>query len=47
MVRGFSTFSGGHLQLTVEEDESCELGYWLGFEYWGRDYATDACNAQA
>ena len=32
---------------TPEEDESCELGYWLGFEYWGRGYATEACNAQA
>ena len=33
--------------LTPEEDESCELGYWLGFEYWGRGYATEAGNAQA
>ena len=35
------------ISLTAEEDESCELGYWLGFEYWGRGYATEACNAQA
>ena len=35
------------ISLTAEEDESCELGYWLGLEYWGRGYATEACNAQA
>ena len=35
------------ISLTAEEDESCELGYWLGFEYWGGGYATEACNAQA
>ena len=35
------------ISLTAEEDESCELGYWLGFEYWRRGYATEACNAQA
>ena len=30
------------ISLTAEEDESCELGYWLGFEYWGQGYATES-----
>ena len=34
----------GGIGLTPEEDDSCELGYWLGFQYWGQGYATEACN---
>ena len=35
----------GGTDLTPQGDDSCELGYWLGFEYWGKGYATEACNA--
>ena len=35
----------GGIGLTPEGGDSCELGYWLGFEYWGQGYATEACNA--
>lgn len=35
----------GGIGLLPEADDSCELGYWLGFEYWGQGYATEACNA--
>ena len=35
----------GGIGLTPEEDDSCELGYWLGFQYWGQGYATEACNS--
>ena len=35
----------GGIGLTPEDDDYCELGYWLGFEYWGKGYATEACNA--
>ena len=31
--------------LTTQGGESCELGYWLGFDYWGKGYATEACHA--
>ena len=26
----------GGIGLTPQGDDSCELGYWLGFEYWGK-----------
>jgi len=35
----------GGIGLTPQRDDCCELGYWLGFEYWGRGYATEACHA--
>ena len=35
----------GGIGLTPEDDGYCELGYWLGFEYWGRGYATESCSA--
>ena len=35
----------GGIGLTPQGDGCCELGYWLGFEYWGKGYATEACNA--
>ena len=35
----------GGIGLTPQGDDSCELGYWLGFDYWGKGYATEACNA--
>ena len=28
--------------LTPTEDDFCELGYWLGIEYWGQGYATES-----
>ena len=33
----------GGVGLSVRGDDYCELGYWLGFEYWGLGYATEAC----
>ena len=35
----------GGIGLTPQGDGCCELGYWLGFEYWGKGYATEASNA--
>ena len=35
----------GGIGLTPEDDVYFELGYWLGFEYWGRGYATESCKA--
>ena len=35
----------GGIGLTPEADGYCEFGYWLGFEYWGKGYATEACNS--
>ena len=34
----------GGVGLIPKGDDCCELGYWLGFEYWGKGYATEACN---
>ena len=34
----------GGIGLTPKDDDFCELGYWLGFEYWGQGYATEACS---
>jgi RimJ/RimL family protein N-acetyltransferase len=34
----------GGIGLTPEDDGYWEFGYWLGFEYWGKGYATEACN---
>lgn len=33
----------GGIGLKPEVEGACELGYWLGFEYWGEGYATEAC----
>ena len=35
----------GGIGLTPAEDDFYELGYWLGFEFWGKGYATEACKA--
>lgn len=35
----------GGIGLTHGDDGYCELGYWLGQEYWGRGYATEASNS--
>ena len=35
----------GGIGLTHGDDDYCELGYWLGREYWGRGYATEASNS--
>ena len=31
----------GHTDMT-EKDDECELGYWLGKEFWGRGYMPEA-----
>lgn len=31
----------GHTDMTDQDDE-CELGYWLGQPFWGRGYVTEA-----
>ena len=36
----------GGIGLRVEEEQSrAELGYWIGFPYWGSGYATEAARA--
>ena len=35
----------GGVGLEPDDDGYCELGYWLGFEYWGKGFATEACYA--
>jgi len=35
----------GGIDLIPEVGDSCELGFWLGFEYSGQGYATKACKA--
>jgi [ribosomal protein S5]-alanine N-acetyltransferase len=32
----------GGIGLTLDQKENYELGYWLGEEFWGRGYATEA-----
>lgn len=34
----------GHTDMTDQEDE-CELGYWLGKPFWGRGYMPEAASA--
>ena len=34
----------GHTDMTDKDDE-CELGYWLGKEFWGRGYMPEAARA--
>jgi len=33
----------GGIGLTRDANKFTELGYWLGFEYWGKGFATEAC----
>ena len=33
----------GGIGLTPDANNFFELGYWLGFEYWGKGFATEAC----
>ena len=35
----------GGVGLTPQGGDSSELGYWLGFDYWGKGYATEVCHA--
>lgn len=35
----------GACGIAMPEDETPELGYWLGVEYWGKGYATEALHA--
>ncbi len=36
----------GAVGLTIEDaDQRAELGYWIGREYWGRGFATEAASA--
>ena len=43
----FNTFNNGSLvggiELTPHENNSYELGYWLGRQHWGQGFATEAC----
>lgn len=34
----------GHTDMTEREDE-CELGYWIGQDYWGKGYMPEAARA--
>lgn len=34
----------GHTDMT-ERDDECELGYWLGKPFWGREYVPEAAKA--
>ena len=42
----FSIFMGGSfiggVGVSLEEDNKLDLGYWVGREYWGNGYATEA-----
>ena len=33
----------GGIGLTPDVNNFFELGYWLGFEYWGKGFATESC----
>lgn len=33
----------GGIRLTHEDDDYYDLGYWLGRQYWGQGFATEAC----
>ena len=33
----------GGIRLTHDDDDSHELGYWLGRVHWGQGFATEAC----
>jgi RimJ/RimL family protein N-acetyltransferase len=35
----------GMVGITWREPDAPELGYWLGFEYWGRGFGTEAARA--
>lgn len=35
----------GCISLINIKNSHCELGYWLGVEYWGNNYCTEACKA--
>ena len=34
----------GGIGLSQVSKKSCELGYWLGSQYWGNGFATEAVN---
>ena len=42
----FSIFMGdsfiGGVGVSLEKDNKLDLGYWVGREYWGNGYATEA-----
>ena len=43
IFRGVSLIGG--VGFSPKDNDVFELGYWLGVEYWGQGYATEACKA--
>jgi [ribosomal protein S5]-alanine N-acetyltransferase len=45
IVQKDGRFTGGIGLVLKKEDESAEIGYWIGKQYWGQGYCTEAASA--